>query len=204
VAGPVAEGLTQRLLAAVDRHHAAAPLSAGLNREAVRGALPPVADPRLFARLLQRQVEAGALALAGELVRRPGHVAAAAGGAGGAAKAKVAAVLRQGGLTPPSLAELPAAAGVAAAEVAAVLKLMLADGSAVRVSTELYYDGAVVAALRGRLVALLEAQPSITTGEFKALVGATRKHVIPLAEYFDRENVTLRVGETRVLRRGAR
>jgi selenocysteine-specific elongation factor len=31
-------------------------------------------------------------------------------------------------------------------------------------------------------------------------VGATRKHVIPLAEYFDREKVTLRVGEKRVLR----
>ena len=31
-------------------------------------------------------------------------------------------------------------------------------------------------------------------------MGATRKHVIPLAEYFDRERVTLRVGEKRVLR----
>ena len=31
-------------------------------------------------------------------------------------------------------------------------------------------------------------------------MGATRKHVIPLAEYFDREKVTLRVGELRQLR----
>ena len=42
----------------------------------------------------------------------------------------------------------------------------------------------------------------MSTQEFKELVGASRKHVIPLAEYFDREKVTLRVGEKRVLRSG--
>jgi len=49
-------------------------------------------------------------------------------------------------------------------------------------------------------VAHLRERGEITTQEFKDLVGATRKHVIPLAEYFDREKVTLRVGERRVLR----
>ena len=51
-----------------------------------------------------------------------------------------------------------------------------------------------------RLVAFLRERKAITTQEFKDLVGATRKHVIPLAEHFDREKVTLRVGEKRVLR----
>jgi selenocysteine-specific elongation factor len=32
-------------------------------------------------------------------------------------------------------------------------------------------------------------------------VGGSRKFVIPLSEYFDREKVTLRVGEKRLLRR---
>ena len=59
---------------------------------------------------------------------------------------------------------------------------------------------AVLQALRDRLVAWLRERSRITTQEFKELVGATRKHVIPLAEYFDRERVTLRVGDHRVLR----
>jgi selenocysteine-specific elongation factor len=33
------------------------------------------------------------------------------------------------------------------------------------------------------------------------MVGQSRKFVIPLSEYFDREKVTLRVGEKRILRR---
>jgi selenocysteine-specific elongation factor len=57
-----------------------------------------------------------------------------------------------------------------------------------------------VAGLRERLVTHLRARKEISTPEFKELVGATRKHVIPLAEYFDREKVTLRVGEKRLLR----
>jgi selenocysteine-specific elongation factor len=34
------------------------------------------------------------------------------------------------------------------------------------------------------------------------MTGASRKYVIPLAEYFDAKNVTLRVGDVRKLRKG--
>ncbi len=69
-----------------------------------------------------------------------------------------------------------------------------------RVSAELYYDAAVLSALQARLVVFLRERQAISTQEFKGLVGATRRHVIPLAEHFDREKVTLRVGDHRVLR----
>jgi selenocysteine-specific elongation factor len=96
--------------------------------------------------------------------------------------------------------DLPALSGASEADVAAVLKLLAADRTAVRVSTEIWFDGAAVEGLRVRLVEHLRAHQQIDTQAFKDLVGATRKHVIPLAEYFDREKVTLRVGEKRVLR----
>jgi selenocysteine-specific elongation factor len=199
VAGALADALSARLLAAVAAHHLQQPLAAGMGREALRGTLPPVADARLFQRLLARAVEAGTLALDGDQVRLPRH-RAAAGGAGGALKDRVAAELAAGGLTPPLLSELPERCQGGAAEVAAVLKLLVADGTAVRVAADLHYDAGVLQALRARLVAWLRERRQITTQEFKELVGATRKHVIPLAEYFDRERVTLRVGDHRVLR----
>ncbi|HEY6006506.1 MAG TPA: selenocysteine-specific translation elongation factor [Anaeromyxobacter sp.] len=199
-AGTVASELCARLLAAVDAFHAAKPLAAGIGREELRGRLPPVADPRLFQRLLASLEEKGDLLREGDHVRRRGHAAAAAGAAGGALKEKVAAALARAGLTPPWLDELPGAVGASAADVQAVLKLLAADGRAVRVSAELWFDAAALAGLRERLVAVLKERKSITTHEFKELVGATRKHVIPLAEHFDREKLTLRVGEKRVLR----
>jgi selenocysteine-specific elongation factor len=203
VAGAVARDLSSRLVAAAEAFHRAHPLAAGVGREELRGRLPAVADPRLFQRLLAQLAEKGELVLEGDHVRRKGH-AAASGAGGGALKEKVAALLAAGGLAPPRIAELPAAARASEADVQAVLKLLAAEGRAVRVSTELWYDAAALAALRERLVAFLRERKAITTQEFKDLVGATRKHVIPLAEHFDREKVTLRVGEKRVLRGEAR
>jgi selenocysteine-specific elongation factor len=201
--GELARALSERLVAAVAAFHRDRPLAAGIGREELRAALPPIADARLFQRLLAQLVDRGALALEGDAVRRPEHHAGR-GGAGGELKERVAAALARGGLAPPWLAELPAAAGAPAGEVQAVLKLLVAEGRALRISAELYFDAAAVAGLRERLVGHLRARREITTQEFKELVGATRKHVIPLAEYFDREKVTLRVGEKRVLRGEAR
>jgi len=198
VSGAVAGLLAARLLAGVEAHHGKRPLDAGMGREALRGLLPPVADARLFQRLLTRMAEAGQLTVDGDQVRRPDHRVAT--GTGGELKERVAAELRRGALTPPLLGELPASCRGTVTEVAGVLKLLVAEGRAVRVAADLHYDAAMLTALRDRLVARLREQPRLTTQEFKELVGATRKHVIPLAEYFDRERVTLRVGDHRVLR----
>jgi len=200
VAGEVARALAERLRKALAAFHQAKPVASGMGKEELRGRLPPVVDPRLFQRLLSQLAEKGELTAEGDLVRARGHTAAATGSGAAALKSKVAEALRRGGLTPPWLAELPALVGASQAEVAAVLKLLLAEGTAVRTAPELWFDAAAVAGLQGKLVAHLRAHGGITTQEFKDLVGATRKHVIPLAEYFDREKVTLRVGEKRVLR----
>jgi selenocysteine-specific elongation factor len=199
VAGPVAQALAHRLVATVETFHVARPLAAGVGREELRGSLPPVTDPRLFQRLLAQLAEKGELVVEGDLVHRRGH-AAASGADAGALKEKVAEALAKGGLTPAWLTELPPLVGGAPADVQAVLKLLLAEGRVVRASAELWFDAGAVLALQERLVAFLRERREITTQEFKDLVGATRKHVIPLAEYFDREKVTLRVGEKRVLR----
>ncbi|MFP2903099.1 SelB C-terminal domain-containing protein [Corallococcus sp. 4LFB] len=80
--------------------------------------------------------------------------------------------------------------------------MLVASGVGVRVSEELCFDAAALEELRGRLVTYLKDQKEITTQGFKELVGQSRKFTIPLSEYFDREKVTLRVGDKRVLRRG--
>ncbi|MGB8933141.1 MAG: SelB C-terminal domain-containing protein, partial [Anaeromyxobacteraceae bacterium] len=200
VAGPVVKGLEARLLAALDAFHAAHPLAAGIGRETLRAALPPVVDPRLFQRMVARLGERGELVAEGDHVRRRGHAAATGTGAGATLKEAVARALAAGGLTPPWAADLPGLVKASAADVAAVLKLLAAEGRAVRTSPELYFDASAVTALQGRLVAFLRERREISTQEFKELVGASRKYAIPLAEYFDRERITLRVGERRLLR----
>ena len=44
------------------------------------------------------------------------------------------------------------------------------------------------------------ANEEITTPQFKEMTGVSRKYIIPLLEYFDARNVTIRVGDSRKLR----
>ena len=37
--------------------------------------------------------------------------------------------------------------------------------------------------------------------EFKEMTGVSRKYTIPLIEYFDKSQITVRVGDSRVLRK---
>ncbi len=41
--------------------------------------------------------------------------------------------------------------------------------------------------------------PKLGVGEFKDLTGVTRKYAIPLLEYLDRQRITRRVGEDRLI-----
>ena len=54
------------------------------------------------------------------------------------------------------------------------------------------------------MLAHLQQHGSIDAQSFKELTGLTRKFAIPLLEYFDREKLTLRIGDRRVLRKGER
>ena len=60
-----------------------------------------------------------------------------------------------------------------------------------------FIDADTLAGLRARLRAHLDAHGQITPLEWKDIVGASRKFSIPLAEHFDAEKLTLRVGEIR-------
>ena len=55
--------------------------------------------------------------------------------------------------------------------------------------------------LRQRLVDFLSENEEIATPQFKEMTGASRKFVIPLLEYFDAQNLTIRIGDTRKLRK---
>ena len=67
----------------------------------------------------------------------------------------------------------------------------------VKVKPDLVMHAEVVAELRARLLAFLAAHPTIDAQQWKELTGASRKFTIPLAEFFDAEKLTLRVGDLR-------
>jgi selenocysteine-specific elongation factor len=200
VSGEVFEGLQARALALLAAFHEREPLREGLSREELRQRLSGELDARLFARVVQALTDGGKVEVEKEVVRLKGRGRTLTLDED-AARTRLVADLSAAGLAPPTLNELAQRLNLPAARVQELLKVAVAEGRVARVSEELFFDTGALAGLKERLVAHLREKKEISTQAFKELVGQSRKFVIPLSEYFDREKVTLRVGEKRVLRR---
>ncbi|MFT3840070.1 MAG: selenocysteine-specific translation elongation factor [Myxococcaceae bacterium] len=190
--------LSQRALALLDAFHGSNPEAAGLGREELRQRLA-IPLEKTFGRLVQSLVDAKKVELDHELVRLPGR-RRSFDSKGADEKGRLAALLESAALQPPLLAEAATQLRLGEARLQELLKVLVSEGAAVKAG-DLWFHAGAIAALKAKLVAFLEANKEITTQQFKEMTGLTRKYLIPLAEYFDREKVTLRVGEKRILRK---
>jgi selenocysteine-specific elongation factor len=109
---------------------------------------------------------------------------------------------REGGLRPPDEAAIAAAAGVRPEVIDRMTRLLVREKRLVRLDELLFHADALarlkadVAGLKGAPVG---SPPRVDVSAFKERYGITRKFAIPLLEYLDRERVTRRMGETRVV-----
>jgi selenocysteine-specific elongation factor len=79
--------------------------------------------------------------------------------------------------------------------------LLVGDGTVVKVKEDLYFYGGAVLDIKNRLIDHLKSKDEINAPQFKEMTGASRKYTIPLLEYFDGENLTIRIGDSRKLRK---
>ena len=111
--------------------------------------------------------------------------------------ATVERVLKAAGAQPPDVATLAASAQASAAMVQKALFGLVKTGRVQRLDV-LWFHGDTLAALKAEVKALGPGAP-IDVPSAKAKFGVSRKFAIPLLEYLDRERITRRSGDTRVV-----
>ncbi|NMB76679.1 MAG: selenocysteine-specific translation elongation factor [Myxococcales bacterium] len=197
-AGARAQAL-ERAHRTLERFHQENPLLPGMPTEALRQRLQPELSPRVFRALLDDFCRRGALAAEADAVRLSTHRVRLSGQRASQSE-ELAALFDQAGLAPPRPEEAAQRLSCGVKEVTELLSHLVRSRRLIRVSAELFFSAPAIEDLRARLRQHLEQRGAITTQEWKGLVGTSRKFAIPLAEYFDREKVTLRVGDRRVPR----
>ena len=80
-----------------------------------------------------------------------------------------------------------------------IMQLMLKENALVKINEDMFVDSAAMEKLINDVKALKSKNPKLGVGEFKDLTGVSRKFAIPLLEYLDRQRVTRRVGDERVI-----
>jgi len=193
------QSVMEKLTACLGELHVSQPHRSAIGGDELRSRVRPDLSAPIFGLVLKRATEAGLItktldryALMGFESFLSPHQAQACD--------RLREALQAGELSPPRLVDLPEITQLSPDALDEAIKLLVDAEEVVRISRELVYDAAILADLRERLVAHLKIHTTIDPTTFKSMTGASRKWSIPLFEHFDRERLTVRVGDLRRLR----
>jgi selenocysteine-specific elongation factor len=191
---------SKALVALIAASHKANPMSDGLPREEAREKIFSRVAPAIFEKVVDDLKAAKAL-VGAERLALPAHKASVAG-ADDQVRAAIAEAYRAGGLKPPDAAGIESSVKAPRAIVENVTALLLRERVLVKLDT-IVFHGAVLQALKEDLSALKAGAPAgratVDVAAFKDRYGVSRKFAIPLLEYLDRERVTRRTGDVRLV-----
>jgi selenocysteine-specific elongation factor len=183
---------------AVEAFHGENPLLPGIPKQDLRGR---AGNPRveIFEAALDDLVKQRALVISGDLVQRAGREIALSPEEA-RAKEMIAQEFEHAGLAVPSFAAVLEKLPVESRRAQKILQILLREKVLIKVADDLVYHRSAVVRLREMLTKYRgERGDRLAVPAFKELTGVTRKYAIPLLEYLDREQVTRRVGDERVI-----
>ncbi len=195
------DAAAQQLLDAVASYHRRQPLQPGMGLEAARQAVGG-ADPALVEAVIGALVENGQLERRDAVVAMAGHaveleeederlVESIRGG------------YREAGLEAPDTIQFAKQLGIEDQRLRELQHYLERRGDLAKLASDWYIDVSALERARVALVERLKADGAVDTGTCKAILGVSRKFLIPVLEYFDRSGVTRRDGNKRVLAKPA-
>ncbi len=183
---------------AVDEFHKANPLLPGIPKQDLRGRAGN-ARQDVFDAALGDLVAQMAVTISGDLVQRAGREIALSPEEA-RAKELIEKEFQRAGLTVPSVPAVLGKLPVETARAQKILQMLLREKVLIKMADDLVFHGTAITGLRDMLAKYRkEHGERLTIIAFKDLAGISRKYAIPLLEYLDRQGVTRRAGDERVI-----
>jgi selenocysteine-specific elongation factor len=185
-----------RAVAALDAFHKSNPLVAGISKEELREKLG--LRPEIMQAVLAELLNSKKAEVSGELVRLSGR-GVELKDEEAKAKKEIEGAFAAAGLKVPYMDEVLARLPVDKARAQKLVTLLLRDRVLIKLADNLVFHQSALHGLRQTMTQYKLKSAKIDVGQFKDLTGVSRKYAIPLLEYLDRERVTRRVGDARVI-----
>lgn len=204
IAKDIFERFKTQTLASINQHHQREPLSRGVPRETLRERHFSHTPPEVFRAVVANLELAHEVVSDNEIVRSAKH-SLELSGSDAELRKKISAEYENAGLNAPTFDQVLVAASVPASQKAharKILQLLINDGTLVRVEGEMFFHAGALTHLKTKLQdygTQHEPDRLIDVPKFKELARISRKYAIPLLEYFDRERVTRRAGDKRLI-----
>ncbi len=193
VSGGAVEAARHAMLEAIAAFHREHPLEPGMPLEAVRRAVGSDAlAQQALAALREEQEIAVELGTARLAAHRP-SIPAALASAGEIIRGELAQSGHEG-RTPGELS-----GKVAEPQAVQLLEYFVREGTALRVGRDRYYARARLEELMRKVLGEIARRGQATPAELREPLGLSRKYLIPLLEWLDGQQLTVRVGDARRL-----
>jgi selenocysteine-specific elongation factor len=182
--------------------HASNPLMGGIAKGDLRGRVRDrqkrAPSAAVFNAVLRQLEKAGRVETSGETVRLAGRVIEL-DAQEAAARDQIVQAFRTAGLAVPAASDVLAGLTIDRVRAQKILQLLLNEKVLVKVAEGLIFHFEAVGKLKELLARQKTKSNRINVGDFKELTGLSRKYAIPLLEYLDRERVTRRQGDERII-----
>ncbi|HWY44367.1 MAG TPA: selenocysteine-specific translation elongation factor [Candidatus Sulfotelmatobacter sp.] len=191
--------LQAKIMRALEAFHKENPLSPGIAREDLRAKTGRRLRPESFRAALEQLAKEQKLVLQGETVKRAGAEVTLLPEEQ-RARDQIEFAFATAGLAAPPLKDVLSQLPVEAKRAEKLLQMLLREKKLFRVSAELIFHANALLEMRQKVSNYKKAKGErISVPAFKELTGISRKYAIPLLEYLDRERVTRRAGDERVI-----
>jgi selenocysteine-specific elongation factor len=195
---PSLAGFASFMLEAVTTFHRESPLVAGISKERLREQLGLAHPKEIFAAALNRLMNDKKLQLSGELVSLAGRTVTMKDDEA-QSKTIIERAFASAGLKVPALKDVLAGVKVDKVRAQKIVTLLLREGTLVKLSDDLVFHRDALGGLKQALSDQKRSSDRLDVARFKDLTGVSRKYAIPLLEWLDRERITRRVGDARVI-----
>ena len=199
IAGELFDLQAEKIVAMVLDYHRREPMREGMAKEEIRSRSGLSAS--LFNALLQRLIKTSKLVVDQDLVRDPEHRVHLAVDAD-KLKADLVSLYHKAGLNFPDYNSLADKLQAESDDIKQIMTILVKEGSLLKVRDGIFLTPEHYEKMRTLVVDFLKENETMTTQEFKAKIGLSRKYIIPLFEYLDQRKVTARKGEARILLQG--
>jgi selenocysteine-specific elongation factor len=198
------EDLKSRTLKALEDFHRREPLAKGMKRETLREQVFTQINHSVFRAVIESLEKQHAVVAESDTVRLATYDLSLSGG-NAEIRQRLERIYDDAGFEVPKLddALAMAAEGTRSTRENArkIFQLLINDGRLVKISDDFYFSRAAIEKLIASLKAFADTTPDrlVDVPKFKEIAGISRKYAIPLLEFFDREKLTRRAGDKRLI-----
>lgn len=111
---------------------------------------------------------------------------------------QILAAIQAAAMTPPNVRELCELCGDSAETVLSLLDIAAADQLVIRVDRDFCFDPQALDNARVLCLEFIQQHGPATMAQLRDVWGVTRKHAIPLGEFFDQKRITVRDSDLRI------